>query len=100
MFHGTTVGFSVVIDRQSVSKTIVRSHCIVWRMIKSTTCEINEKNALSLCPEEGLRNLVTIRICCLSVLHKHPHMYPQTSVRLDVYSDMFVKDQVLLCVMK
>ena len=36
----------------------------------------------------------TYRMCT------HPHMYPRSSTPLHVYSDMYVKHQVLLCVMK
>ena len=44
--------------------------------------------------------VIALRIRCVSVLRKHPLMYPRRSTCLDVYSDMYVKDEVLLYTMK
>ena len=68
--------FSTVVDRESVSP---------W---------------ISLCPVEDPRNLLAVRIRCVSVVHTYPHMYPRRSTRLATYSDMYVKDEVLLYTMK
>ena len=57
MHPGTTVGFYVVIDRQSVSAPIVRKLRDGWTTINR----------------------------CVSVLRTYPHMYPRISARLDVY---------------
>ena len=54
----------------------------------------------SLCPVEDPRNLLAVRIRCVSVVHTYPHMYPRRSTRLETYSDMYVKDEVLLYTMK
>ena len=37
---------------------------------------------------------------CVSVLRTHPYMYPRRSTILDTYSDMYVKDEVLLVTMQ
>ena len=89
-----------MIDRESVFPSIVRAICNVWRKINCAAFVTDEQNALSLCPVEGRANLVPVRIRCVSVLRTHPHMYPRRSTRLDVYSDMYVKDEVLLYTMK
>jgi hypothetical protein len=95
---GTTVVFSAVIDRQSVSAPIVRAIRDGWTTINGKVKD--DRIALSLCPAEGPANLVVVRIRCVSVLHTHPHMYPRSSAHLDVCTDMYVKDHVLMCVMK
>ena len=100
MFQGLPRGSSEVIDRQSVSTSIFRTICNVSRKINGVTLVMDEQNTLSLCPGEGPGNLFPVRIRCVSVLYTHPHMSPRISTRLDVYSDMYVKDKVLLCVMK
>ena len=97
---GTTVVFSPVIDRQSVSAPIVRGIRDSWTTINDTAFVTDDHIALSLCPPEGPANLVVVRIRCVSVLRTHPHMYPRISARLDVCTDMYVKDHVLMCVMK
>ena len=97
---GTTVVFSAVIDRQSVSAPIVRAIRDGWTTINGTAFVTDDRIALSLCPVEGPANLVAVRIRCVSVLRTHPHMYPRSSARLDVCTDMYVKDHVLMCVMK
>ena len=79
-----TVCFSPVIDRQSVSTVIVRGLCDIWRKMNSGTFVTDEQNVLSLCPEEGPTNLVAVRIRCLSVWHRQPHMYPRRSAPSDV----------------
>ena len=56
----TTVCFSTVIDRQSVSVVIVRGLCDVWSNMNSTTFVTDEQNVLSLCPLEGVGNLVPV----------------------------------------
>ena len=89
-----------MIDSQSVSTVIVRGLCDVYNNINSVTFVTDEQNALSLCPAEGPANLVAVRIRCVSVLRTHPHMYPRSSARLDVCTDMYVKDHVVMCVMK
>jgi hypothetical protein len=73
MFHWTTVGF-LYGDRQ--------------------------KNTFSLCPVEAPRNLLVVRIRCVSGLRTHPHTYPRRFTSLDTYSDMYVEDEVLLYTMK
>ena len=88
--------FSEVIDRESVSPWIVRVNCYVWRNIYDTTFLTDEQNVFSLCPAEGPRNFLAVRIRCVSVLRTHPYMYPRRSTSLDTYSDMYVKDEVLL----
>ncbi len=93
-------GFSAAIDRQTVCSSIVREICNVWRKINCATFVTDEQNALSLCPAKGRRNFLAVRIPCVSVVRTHPHMYPQRSTPLDVYSDMYVQGEVLLCVMK
>ena len=75
---------------------IVRGLCDVWIKINSATFVTEEQNAFSLCPAEGPRNLIAVRIRCVSVLGTHPYMYPRRSTSLDTYSDMYVKDEVLL----
>jgi hypothetical protein len=55
----------------------------------------DEQNALSLCPVEGVANLVALRIRCLSVQRMQTHRYPRSSAPSDVYSDMYVKHAVL-----
>jgi hypothetical protein len=90
----------MVIDRQSVSVPIVRSIRDGWTTINGTVLVTDEQKVLSLCPTEDQKNLVDVRICCVSVFHTHPHMYPRRSPRLDVYTDMYVKHHVVLCVMK
>ena len=55
-------GFSVVIDRQSVSVSIVRARCDLSRKINYATLVTDEQNALSLCSSEGRSNLVVVRI--------------------------------------
>jgi hypothetical protein len=55
----------------------------------------DEQNTLSLCPTEGVANLVAVRIRCLSVGRMQTHMYPRSSAPSDVYSDMYVKHAVL-----
>ena len=90
----------MMIDRESVSASIVRAICDVWRKMNCATFVTDEQNALSLCPAEGPRNLLAVRIRCVSVLRTHPHMYPRRSTHLDVYSDMHVQDEVLLRTMK
>ena len=60
-FFQTTVCFSVVIDRQSFSVTIVRGLCDVWTNMNVVTFVTEEQNALSLCPGEGPSNLVTVK---------------------------------------
>ena len=92
--------FTVVIDRQRVSSPIVRAIRVGWTTINDAASVKDDRIGLSLCPVEGPTNLVTVRILCVSVLRTHPHMYPRNSVRLDVYMDMYVKDHVVLCVMK
>ena len=89
-----------MIDRQSVSSSIVRAICNVFRKNNYATFVTDEQNALSLCPAKGRRNLLAVRIPSVSVLRTHPHMYPRRSTPLDVYLDMYVQDEVLLCVMK
>jgi hypothetical protein len=94
--------------RKSVSSPIVRQMSDGWTTINGddryTDLVTDERNTLSLCPPEGPVNLVVVRIRCVSVLYTHPHMYPrslrQSSARLDVYTEMYVKDHVVLCVMK
>jgi hypothetical protein len=80
----TTLCFSSVIDGQSVSTVIVRGPCNVCNNINSVTFVTDEQNAHSLCPAEGPANLVAVRIPRLSVWHRQPHMYPRSSVPLDV----------------
>ena len=53
----------------------------------------DEQNARSLCPVEGVGNLVAVRIRYLSVRRMQTHLYPRSSAPLDVYSDMYVKHQ-------
>jgi hypothetical protein len=60
-------GFSVVIDRQSVSVSIVRAICDLSRKINCSTLVTDEQNTLSLCPAEAPANLVTVRITCFSL---------------------------------
>jgi hypothetical protein len=55
----------------------------------------DEQNTLSLCPAEGVANLVAMRIRYLSVWCMQTHMYPRSSAPSDVYSDMYVKHAVL-----
>ena len=86
-----------MIDRRSVSTVIVRGLCDVWSNMNSTVFVTDEQNAHSLCPAEDVANLVAVRIRCLSVRRRQPHMYPLTSVPSDVYSDMYVKHEVLWC---
>jgi hypothetical protein len=100
MSPGTTVVFSVVIDRQSVSTPIVTTIRDGWTTINDTAFVTDDRIALSLCPTEGPANLVAVRIRCVSVLRTHPHMYPRISGRLDVSTDMYVKDHVVMCVMQ
>ncbi len=76
--------------------SIVRDICNVYRKIYCATFVTDEQNTLSLCPTEGPRNWFDVRIRCVSVLRKHPIMYPRRSTRLDVYSDMYVKDEVVM----
>ena len=97
---GTTVVFSAVIDRQSVSAPIVRAIRDGWTTINGTAFVTDDRIALSLCPTEGPVNMVPVRIRGLSVCRMDPHMYPRSSARLDVYTDMYVKDHVVMCVMK
>jgi hypothetical protein len=78
------VHFLMVIDRTSVSPGIVRSLRDGWRTINCDVFVTDERSALSVCPEEGRTNLVTVRIRCVSVLRTHPHMYPRSSAPLDV----------------
>ena len=90
-----TMGFSLTIDRQGFSVTIIRGLCDVWRNMNAVTFVTDEQNTLSLCPPEGPGNLVVVRIRSLSVRRMEPHMYPRNSAPSDVYSDMYVKDTVL-----
>jgi hypothetical protein len=92
MTPGTTVVFSAVIDRQSVSVPIVRVIRDGWTTINGTVFVTDDRIALSLCPAKDPANLVAVRIRCVSVLRTHPHMYPRSSARLDVCTDMYVKD--------
>ena len=59
-----------------------------WRTINCAVFVTDERNTLSLCPAEGLTNLITVQIRCVSVLMSilitHPHMYPRSSAPLDV----------------
>ena len=100
MSPGTTVVFSAVIDRQSVSAPIVAAIRDGWTTINGTAFVTDDRIDLSLCPAEGPANLVAVRIRCVSVLRTHPHMYPRSSARLDVCTDMYVKDHVVMCVMQ
>jgi hypothetical protein len=54
MSPGTTVGFSVVIDRKSVSTGIVREIRDGWRTINGTALVTDERIDLSLCPRKLL----------------------------------------------
>ncbi len=92
--------FPVVIDRESVSPSIVRAICKVCKKIYSATNVTDEQNSFSQSLAEGPRNLFVVRIRCVSVMCTHPHMYPRGSTSLDTYSDMYVKDEVLLYTMK
>ena len=56
----TTVCFSPVIDRQSVSTVIVRGLCDVWSNMNSATFVTDEQNVHSLCPPEVATNLVVV----------------------------------------
>ena len=76
---------------------IVSGLCDVWSNMNAVTFVTDEQNARSLCPVEGVANLVAVRIRCLSVRRIQPHMYPRRSAPSDVYSDMYVKHAVLWC---
>jgi hypothetical protein len=53
--------------------------------MNSDTFVTDEQNELSLCPTEGVANLVAVRIRSLSVRRMPPHiMYPRTSTPSDV----------------
>jgi hypothetical protein len=78
------VCFSPVIDRRSVSTVIIRGQCDVWSNKNSATFLTDEQNALSLCPAQGVANLVAVRIRCLSVRRMQPHIYPRTFTPSDV----------------
>ncbi len=65
MFPETTVYFSMVIDRGSVSSEIVRGLRDGWRTINRSVSVTDERNVLSLCPVEDRTNLVDVRIRCV-----------------------------------
>ena len=81
---GTTVYFSVTIDRWSVLLSIFRGLCDVWRWTKSDTFVTDLENATLLWTAENLGKLVVVRIRCVSLWLTHPHMYPSSSSSLDV----------------
>ena len=60
--HGTTVHFSVVIDRESVLPGIFRGLCDVWNTLKSTTFVTDEQNTSSMGPPERPKKFVVVRI--------------------------------------
>ncbi len=72
-YQETTVHFSAVIDRDSVSPGIVRALRDGWRTINYVVFITDKRSALSLCPTQGRTNLVPVRIRCVSVLRTHPH---------------------------
>ena len=75
--QGTTVYFSVEIDRENVSPAIVRTMCDVWRTIKSVIFVTDVQNVVSLWSVEGQTNLVDRDVWgrCVSVRSTYPHMY-------------------------
>ncbi len=75
----TTVCFSPVIDRQSVSVEIVRGLCDDWSKMNSAALVTDEQTALSLWSAERSVNLVAVRIRCLSVRSRQSDMYPRMS---------------------
>ena len=91
-----TVYFSLVIERESVSTTIVRAMCDVNRRVESVTFVRDEQNVVSLWTTDDPPNLIVVRVRCLSVLHTHPHMYPERSASLHLKLVRYVKDPVLL----
>ena len=94
--HETTVHFSVAIDRESVSPEIVRVLRDGWRTINCAVFVSDERSVLLMCPAEGRANMVAVRIRCVSVLRTHPHMYSRSSAPLEVESEKYVRDTVLL----
>ncbi len=60
-----------MIDRQSVSVSIVRTICNLSRKIDYTTSVTDEQNDLSLCPPEDRTNLVVVRFRFVFVMHTH-----------------------------
>ena len=83
--------FFVVIDSESFSETIFRAICNVWTKINYTTfvTDVQTKCDLTVSyrkPEKLVCRSNSLCVCA--------HMYPRRSTRLDVYSEMYVKDEV------